>query len=217
MEKVEARIHHKLEVFFSQYSQKTYGKGQMLIEEGTTPQGIFFIEEGVVKRYWISSNGDEITLNLYKPFAFLPMSWAMSNVPNTHFYAALTPVKARVAPKEAVLAFIKSEPEILYDLLRRVYIGMEGLWAHIEHITSGDAYTKLATALLILAKRFGKKESTTIVIEIPMTEKDIASYAGISRETVNRELRKLQNNHILSLEKGTITINSLQKLEDICL
>lgn len=216
MNRMNRDIYLKLQAFFAAYPQRDYEKGHMLIQEGSTPPGIFFIEEGIVKRYWISSNGDEITLNLYKPYSFLPMSWAVNNLPNMHFYTALTPVKARLAPKEAVLAFIKKEPDILFDLLQRVYIGMEGLWAHIEHITAGDAYTKLATALLILAKRFGKKEKTATIIQIPMTERDIASYAGISRETVNRELRKLQQEKILSLEKGVISILHMQRLEDIC-
>lgn len=207
-------IHQKLQVFFSKFPLQQGKKNTILIQADAQPTGIFYVEEGIVRRYWITERGEEITLNLYKPHTFLPMSWAISNVANKHFYEALTDVKLRKAPKDAVLKFLKDEPDILFDLLGRVYIGMEGLWAHMEELTTGNSQTKLIGSLVILAKRFGKEDTShKITIQLKMTESDIANYAGMSRETASRELQRLKQEKLMEFTKGKIIIHNLSKLE----
>lgn len=203
--------------FFSQYPSHKFKKGDILIPAETEPKGIFYIESGIVRSYWISKDGSEITLNMYKSHTFLPMSWAISGVKNTNFYEAITPVTTRLAPKNAVLDFLQKEPTVVYDLLQRIYIGMEGLWMHIESIASGNAYIKLIASILILAKRFGKQEKGNLVIQLHMNEQDIANYSGITRETASRELQKLKKDNLVAFEKGVIIIKDLQRMESLLL
>ena len=207
-------ITKKLDTFFKKYKPQQFKKGEILIRADDDPAGIYYLEEGLVRRYSITGNGEELMLNIYKPHSFFPMSWAMSDVHNTHFYEAMTQASTWRVPKEDMLRFIKQEPDVLYDLLRRVYIGIEGLWTHIEHLMSGNAYAKLLTAVIIIAKRFGKHEKDNIVIILNMKEKDLAAYAGMSRETASRELQLLKQKNLISYDKGTITITNMRKLEN---
>lgn len=211
-------VYKKLDTFFSHYPLVTFKKGAILFDGVKEPSGIFYIVEGIIRRYWIFENGNEITLNLYKPHSFLPMSWAISDIANEHTYEALTNGKARKAPKGDVLAFLQKEPDITFDLLRRVYVGMEGLWKHIELVTSGTSLTKLAASLVVLAKRFGKEGTgKKIVVQIKMGQQEIANYAGMSRETASREFQILKKQHIAFFEKGNIVIENMQKLENLLL
>jgi CRP/FNR family transcriptional regulator len=212
---MDASLIAKLDTFFQQFPKQLFKKGDIIIPAGKDPTGVFYITQGVIRSYIISEDGTEITLNMYKPHTFLPMSFAIGNVPVRHFYEALTPtVSTQKAPKELFLSFIKHQPDVLFDLLRRIYIGMEGLWSHIESLTSGNASTKLLVALIILAKRFGETNKSDIVISIRLSEADIANYAGISRETASRQLQKLKKDQLVTFEKGTITVHNLQKLEE---
>ena len=68
--------------------------------------------------------------------------------------------------------------------------------------------------MVILAKRFGVQEKNSTVVQLKMNEKDIANYAGITRETASRELQKLKKGNLVSFEKGTITIHTLSSLEE---
>lgn len=210
---MDTSIVQKLNDFFSSYPLSSYKKGDVLIDAYQTPPGIFYIEEGIVRRFWIFENGSEITLNLYKPHSFLPMSWAIGNIANTHIYEALTDMKVRMAPKSDVLAFLKKEPEVLYDLLKRVYTGVEGLWSHIQSLTAGNSYTKLIASLIILAKRFGKMEEGTLVVQLKLGEQEIANYAGMSRETMSRELQKLKKKNMVSYGKGILTVKNIDLLQ----
>lgn len=204
----------KLDLFFKKYKKQQFRKGEILLRADDNPRGISYIENGLVRRYAITGNGEELMLNIYKSHSFFPMSWAISNIHNAHFYEAMQPTTIWKAPKEDVLQFIKYEPGVLYDLLRRVYIGIEGLWTHIEQLMSGNAYAKLLTAVIIIAKRFGKHEKDNIVISLNIKEKDLAAYAGMSRETASRELQILKQKKLISYEKGVITITNMHQLEE---
>lgn len=213
-ESMDEKIIRKLNQFFAKYKIQQLKKGELLIRAGDDPQGIYYLSEGLVRRYAITSSGEELVLNMYKPHSFFPMSWAISNVHNTHFYEAMTDITVRRAPKDDVVAFIKQEPDVQYDLLRRLYIGIEGVWMHIEHLMTGSAHTKLLTAVIIFAKRFGKQEGNTVIIPLRLTEKDLAEYAGMSRETASRELKLLKKEHLITFEKGTIIVNDMKELEN---
>lgn len=210
---MEKDVAEKLSLFFSTFPSQTYNKGDILLQASQEPSSIFYITEGIVRNYWISNEGLEVTLNMFKTHAFFPMSWAIANVPNSRFYEAMTSVSAKRVPKDAVVRFLKENPDVTYDLLKRIYVGMEGLWMHIESLTTGNSYTKLISSLVILAKRFGKKDGSTTVMQLKMNEKDIANYAGISRETASRELQKLKKENLVSFEKGIIIVNDMHQLE----
>lgn len=214
---MDAEIIQKLDTFFSAYPVRSYQKGECIISAAKQPAGIFYVEEGIVRHYYLSEEGQEVTLNLFKPHSFLPMSWAIAEIPNHHWYEAMTNVRTRCASKKAVLHFIKQEPDILYDLLRRIYIGIEGLWEHVESLAAGNARVKLASTLVILSKRFGETSSEGITVTLPTHENDLAALAGITRETASRELQKLKKQRIATLHKGTITIHNLHALEQILL
>lgn len=206
-------IQKKLTAFFIMHKKQTFRKGGILIRADEDPLGIYFIQEGIVRQYYISKNGEEITLNMFKSFAFFPMSWSISDIHNNYYYEAMTDCVVYKAPKETTLAFMKKEPDVLLDLLRRIYIGIEGLWMHIEYLSGGSAFNKLIATLLILGKRFGKKEKEGVVIQIKLSEKDLSEYAGMYRETVSRELQKLREQGLVLFYKGSITIPDLNKLE----
>lgn len=214
---MDNEVIRKLSDFFSKYSSQELKKGTVIIQAGKEPSGVFYIENGIIRSYWISSEGLEVTQNMYKLHAFLPMSWAVAGVENNSFYEAMTNIVVRKAPKEAVLKFLRQEPDVLFDLLKRIYIGMEGLWMHFESITTGNSSMKLIASLVILAKRFGKQEKEDIVIQLKMSEHDVASYASIARETASRELQKLKKENIVSFDKGTIIVHDIHRLEDMLL
>ncbi|MBI3380113.1 Crp/Fnr family transcriptional regulator [Candidatus Gottesmanbacteria bacterium] len=140
------------------------------------------------------------------------MMWVLNDTPNNYYFEAAAASTVFIAPKEKVVAFVKNEPEVLYDLTQRLYKGIDGLLKRMEYLMSGDAFRKLVIILLISKQRFSfsDKKST---ISIKLTHKDLASQAGISRETVSREMKKLEKKGVISYYKNYITIRNLEKLE----
>ena len=204
----------KLDNFFTKFKHQKYKKGEILIRADDDPAGIFYLKEGFVKSYLISKKGDELVLNIFRPIAFFPMSWAINNTKNIYFYEAMTSLELWKAPKEKVLEFIRKEHDVAYDLLSRVYKGTDGLLTRMSYLMSGNAYARLIIELLIHGKRFGNKSKEFSSIEVKVSEKDLAAQAGMTRETVSREIKTLKDKGIVVFHKNGLLIKDLNKLEE---
>lgn len=209
---MDTAIIEKLDAFFSQFKHQSYKKGEILVRADDNPPGVFYLLEGYVKEYAISKKGDELVINVFKPVAFFPMSWAINNTSNEYFYEAMTDLEAWRAPREEVITFIKGNPDVLYNLMSRVYKGTDGILTRMTYLMSGNGYARLITELIIQSKRFGRKDEN--IVEIKLSEKDLAAQSGMTRETVSREMKILKDKGLVVFQRNKLVINNLQKLEE---
>lgn len=198
----------KIEQFFARYPKKVFAEKQILIHANHDPETIFYLVSGTVSQYDISYRGDEVVVNMFKPGAFFPMIWAITKKPNQYFFGAATDIEVRVAPCQEVLTFLQDNPDVTYDLLARLYIGVDGLLGRMSHLMAGSARSRLLYELVITAKRFGTMHPDGSC-SIAITESDLAARAGLSRETVSRELQKMVHAGMLTTSRAGITIADL--------
>lgn len=206
-------INKKFEDFFRQYKNQKYKKGEILVRADDEPSGVFCLIEGVVRRYSISPDGEDLTINIYRPVSFFPMSWVINDFQSSHYFEAMTDVEIYRAPKEATLKFIKENEDVMLGLLSRVYFGLEGYVMRMEYLMHGNAQSRLISDLLVYVKDFGKQQGNKILLDLKVTEKDLASLSGLTRETVSREIKKLKNSGLIDFQKNHIIINDLKSLE----
>ena len=109
---MEKNILKKIENFLKGYKFQKYRKGEIIIRAEDEPQGVFYLEEGFVKKYIISRKGDELTLNIFKPVSFFPIGWTLNKGKNYYFYEAMTSVSVWRVPRDKVIEFIKNVKDI---------------------------------------------------------------------------------------------------------
>lgn len=210
---MDETVRQKVAAFFAPYPLKQYDKKQILIQANDAPPGVMYLESGQVRQYDISEQGDEIVVNVFKSPAFFPMAWAVARVPNRYFYDAATPVSVRVAPVEAVITFIKDNPDVLFDLLSRVYSGVEGMQRRMAHLMGGTSRTRVLFELSVECRRFGQFQTDGSCM-VSIHEEELARRAGLSRETVNRELGKLKREKLITVSHKNLVITNLAQLEE---
>lgn len=206
-------VNDKIETFFSAYRSRHYAKGQILILNGDTSDVIYQVIGGRVKCYDVSYRGDEIILNMFKPPAFFPMSLALTEGASHYIYAADTDIVIRQAPAKDVLRFLEQNPDVLLDLLKRVYIGVEGILGRLGFLMSGSAQSRLTYELVLEARRFGEKDSDQRS-RLLLSEKDLGARTGLSRETVSRELQKLKARGLIKTQAKEIIIPDIAALAE---
>lgn len=212
MQKIKTQ---KLEEFFSNGKTIEYKKNEMILRPEDIPQGVFYLEKGFVRMNTILEDGRELTLNIFKPGTYFSMLWAIGDIENTYYFQAVTNIVVKRAPKEKTVKFLKENPEILFDLTKRILSGMGGLLTNIEYLLSGHAEKRVSAALILSAKRFGKKEvNGKIEIELPLTHQDIANLGGLTRETTSLELEKLEKKKLISYKHHTMVIINLKQLQE---
>lgn len=212
-----------IDSFFVQHKRQTYKKGEILVRADEEPSGIFYLKNGVIKQYAISKKGEELVLNVFKPVSFFPMGWAINKTQNDYYYEAITDVEVYKTPREKVVEFLRSNPDVLYNLMERIYRGLDGLFTRMTYMMSGGAYDRLITEIVIQAKRFGRYKTVPSAgvnkfenneIEMHISEKELAAQAGMTRETISREMKILKDKGFVSFNKNTLLIHDLTKLEE---
>lgn len=210
---MDQEILKKINSFFSGFEIKRFKKGEILIEANQEPSGVFFLREGLVRMYTISLNGEELTLNIYRANSLFPLNWVLNNNLSPYYFEAMTSVTVLKAPKDKFLQFIKENSTVLLDLVSRIYRGLDGFFLRMEYLMRGSAKSRLITELLIFANRFGEVQSKQTVVKFRLSEKDLASETGLARETISREMSKLEKEGLVTLKKNTLTINNIDTLE----
>lgn len=205
-------VSRKIVEFFSGYPVKQFEKGQLLILADEDPKYIFHLIKGQVREYDISHKGDEIVVNVFKPPAFFPMSWAINKTLNQYFFEAATGVTVNQTPPSDVVEFLKANPDVMFDLLRRLYIGTDGLLRRMAHLMGGSARSRLLFELITECRRFGKIRRDGSYL-ISMNETEIGSRAGLSRETVSRETNELKKLGLIDVERQGIIVKKIKSLE----
>jgi CRP-like cAMP-binding protein len=209
---MKPEIQEKIDSFFTQHKKQVYKRGEILIRADDSPAGVYYLKQGSVKQYLISKKGEEIVLNIFKPISFFPMSWAINSTENIYFFEAVDTLEVWRAPREDVIAFIKNNPDVLYDLMSRVYRGTDGMLLRMAYLMSGSAYARLITELLIHTKRFGKKTAEGS-FELTVTEGELAMSAGMTRETISREMKTLKEKGIVVFRKNVLVVQNIERLE----
>lgn len=199
--------------FFQQGTRLTYQKGEFIIRPGETPQGVFFIEKGLVKSYDITKYGEENLLVIRKEGELLGMTWALTSKPKQVMYAALAPTTVWLMNTERFESSLQNNSAVALPLLRLV---TDMYRVHSERILNLEYRTvreRLISFLLSMSRRFGVETPKGLLIDVPLRHQDIASSISATRETTGREITALEKKNLLSNSSSQIILHDVDTLQ----
>lgn len=199
--------------FFAKGKQCHYKKGEILIRPDDHPFGVYYIENGYVKIYSITEEGDEKLHIIYKPGEVFPLIWALKSSQKNLYYEALDDLLVRRVTQKDFVKFISQDPKALFELADRLALSFDLFIDRVDNLEITKAYPRLVAGLLFLAKRFGVKSKGKVIIQAPIVHKDIASSISMTRETASREMAKLEKKGLVSYQGHLLVINSIKDLE----
>lgn len=211
---INKTLSSQLDEFFQHTPLYFYKKRVMILHPNDTPKSVFYIKNGYVRVFRLTEDGEELTMTILKPKDFFPLSYGFNRTINCYYLEAITPLEIWRAPQEDFLKFVSTKPDIMYDLTIRIMERYDGVFSRMEYLVLSNAYIKVATTLLVCAKRFGKLSGDNeIVIEVPLTHRDIATLVGITRETTSLEMKKLEKQGFLGRAGRLLTIKNIERFE----
>lgn len=208
-----SRQHQALIQLFHTGTQLTFHKGELIIRPGEVPDGIFFIQSGLVKAYDISKYGEENLLIVRKEAEVFPLIWALTGQERHITYEALNTVIVWRLSRKVFAEQIQLNPDVLPPMLDMV---VEMYRIHSERIINLEYRSvreRLISFLLTMSQRFGRPLDGEILIDLPLRHQDIASSINASRETTGRELVLLAKKGWLHYTPSTIVLTNIPALE----
>lgn len=203
-----------LAAFFNKFKARRFNKRDLVAVDQEVSRKVFFIKEGYMRVYRISEQGEELTLTILKPFDLYPITWGQDNTLDNCYLEAVTTLDVWIVPQEEFFTYIKSNPVMFNKLTGYISMRLNSLLTRMEYLVFGTAYTKVASTILLCAKRFGEERGADVVVDLPLTHKDISTLVGITRETTCLEMKKLERKGLISHYGRLLVIKNMKMLEE---
>ncbi|MFD7590875.1 Crp/Fnr family transcriptional regulator [Kitasatospora sp. NPDC059811] len=186
--------------------------GQTIMHQGDLSDHVMMLRTGFAKRVIRCADDAEIVLGLFEPSQVIGEQAALDGLPRSASVVALTDVTAVAVSGDAFRALIGTHPAaasaVLGILGERIREADQG---RLELATRTVA-CRVAARLVALAPRIGAADEATGAVRLPLTQQDLAGWAGASREAVVRTLRRLRDEGVVTTERKTIIVHDLDAL-----
>jgi CRP/FNR family cyclic AMP-dependent transcriptional regulator len=167
---------------------RAYRKGSLLMEEGDVGDTLYIILAGRLRAFSISASLDrEITYGSYGPGEYVGEMGLDGGLRSATVMATEPSVCAAVT-RPALEAHILAHPEFAFQLLVKVIRRARAATQTARQMVLNDVYGRVKALFEALAVRQG--DGSLLIVE-HLTQKDIASLAGCSREMISRVMKDL--------------------------
>ncbi len=205
-----------LEAFFAKASEKSFKKGEALSYKDDEGEALFVVLEGSVKIVDVSAAGKETILNFIQPGGVVGEIAVFDRLPRTADAIAATAGTAAVLSRRDALEALRQHPELSLRIIELLCSKIRLASAMAADGWLLNMKSRLARALVRLGNNYGHEDDTgNVAIRLKLSQSDLGSYAGLSRENVNRQLSAWREKGIVSVRDGWLTLHDMDSLEDI--
>jgi len=198
----------------SQMIDKTYRKGQPIFLEGSFPSGIYYLKEGLVKKYKTDHAGKEHILSLCSTGELIGYSALLCNEPYPDSASALETSILGFLPKEVFLKATNQSNDLMLGLLSSLSHEFSVMVNSVMVFAHMTVRERLALTLLILSEKFGKKDKPDPT-GIALSRVDLANMVGTATETLVRLLQEFKKEGIIEMNAKKISILKAKTLIEI--
>ena len=187
--------------------QRTYRRGQFLWYQGDPGDYLVVIVRGSVKVTVTSPRGDEMLLVTRGPSEIVGELSVIDGGARSASVVALTPTTGIVIGRAPLIALMHRSPELLDVLLRSMGALVRRLTERATDLVFLDLAARVAKLLLREAEGRSGEQRQGGLVDLGLTQTELAQMVGASRPAVNRVLQSLAARGSISIDGHKIIIN----------
>lgn len=191
-------------------------KKDVIFTEGDASEWLYIVTEGKVKITKLSQEGKEIILEVIHPLDFFGGLAVIRGFPYPANAVAMEDTKLLKISRSSLMRVLDRFPGLMYCMAQQVGDRMKESHETLKNIALERVEARIASLLLKLADKTGKKTGSETVIDMKLTKQDIAEMVGTTVETSIRTMSKLKKGGIVAEKEGRIVIKNLEKLKSLC-
>lgn len=190
----------------------TLGPGEDVFVQGALHNGIFLIEEGRVRTFYVGPSGKELTLAYWTPGHFVGGPEVFGG--GTHMWSAVTVETTRLAhlPGASVRHLAETIPAFALSLIDALVAKGKFYSALAQMLGTRSVTARLAQLLLILSDTDGDSRR----IDRKITHEQLAGIIGSTRQWVTATLSRYQRRGIIKISEERIVILQADALRAEC-
>jgi CRP/FNR family cyclic AMP-dependent transcriptional regulator len=193
-------------------AQRAYGPNVTLLHQADEAGPVVVLLRGRVK-VAMTQAGREAIVAVLGPGELVGELAAIDDGPRSTTVTTLEPVDALIVSRSSFAALLERRPRIALAILRMVAHRLRYADVQQAQFATHDVVGRLAQRLVELCERFGTQQERGIEIRLPLSQEELASWVGASREAVSKAFQLLRSLHIVETGRRRVTVLDLGALE----
>jgi CRP-like cAMP-binding protein len=185
---------------------RRYAEGQIIFHMGDDGGSLYIIKRGRVKVVIPSRRGEEVILAILSTGEILGELSLFDGKPRSATVQAIEDTEIVCLQRDDFLFFLRSRFEAVLQVLCVLSLRLRETDESLADAHFLNLRPRLAKKILDLARVFGIWEDDRVRIGVKVTQRDLASMVGATRESVNKQFMKLRQSELVQLKNSYITI-----------
>lgn len=185
-------------------TQRRYDAGEVICSQGDPGDALFAVVTGKVRISTGADDGREIFLNIMEPGDTFGEIALLDGGTRTATAIAATGCELVSLRRDHLFELLAREPQVALELLRLCGERLRWTSGLLEDAALLDAPARLAKRLLSLAELHGEDRQGGRTVRI--SQEELASFLGVSRQSVNEQLQEWKAHGWVALGRGTVTV-----------
>ncbi|TCB95362.1 Crp/Fnr family transcriptional regulator [Micromonospora zingiberis] len=189
--------------------------GQILIHEGQRQTHLVLIEEGLTKVTAALPDGRTALLSLRVGGDLVGEMSALNDRPRSATVTACGAARYSVISLARFREFLRANPDAALELAAMVSDRLR--WSNRRRIDFSSYPVRIRVARVIaeLSRTHGRQAPDGVVIDVRLTQPELASICGASETSVQKILRELRTDGLVDTDYRRMTVRDLPRLQEI--
>ena len=165
-----------------------FGRNEKVFRRGESETDLMIMVSGRVKLSATSTDGQELLANIVERGHVLGEIAVIDGKPRSYDATALEESELLIVKRQDLIPFLEERPDICLRFMEALCERLRRSEALIQDAVFLNAGPRLARQLLRLAEIYGRKDGDAICIDLAVSQSDLASLVGMTRESINKQL-----------------------------
>ncbi len=192
---------------------RKFAAGEIIYHMEDPADALYFIRDGMVKVSMYFPNGKEMILGILGQYDIFGELLLLNSERRPNQAEAVTDTTLIVMPEQDFQKLLTEQPQIAMKFIRVMSTRLWQAQQFQAEVGAFDAPERLANLLMRLAQDFGVEGERGTIIDLNLTQQDLAKMIGATRETVSHSLARLLEYGAVRRRRSPITVNT-EKLQE---
>lgn len=192
---------------------RRFRAGEVIFHQGDPGRLLYMVESGQVRIFVNGLDGHETSVILVgRPGEIFGELAVIDGLPRSATAVAVMDTIVHTLDRVRFRDYMRQSPQLALNFMQALSRKVRYNTKQVDSLASLDVARRLARKLLELGQDYGTAGQQGVHLNTALTQKDLASLIGATRESTNKILRQFRDDGLIALHNGHITILDAEAL-----
>ena len=196
--------------------RRRFPRGDIIFQKDDPGQSLFIIESGTVRIYVPGTQGADLTLAVMGEGDFFGDMSLLDGRPRSASASAASDAVLLSLERNDFATLLRSRPDAALSILAVIAARLRESDQMASDLAFLDVSGRLARRLLDLSTSNGVRRTDGVLLQVTLTQEELANMIGVTRESVNRNLSLFRRIGLIAKEGRRFILRDPAGLRQRC-